>query len=338
MSILALTVAALLAAQTPPPPKSEAETLKAELEKKNAQIQELQRQLEVQLAQIQELTAKADEHRAKLAKSLNEKSLAVGELQHARQLSERLQQDLGQLEEKHAELERNKKNLEEMINAIAKAGGNLNVAPKKALEAKVTAVANETGLVVISIGKDDGVLEGDEFTVYRGGDFAAKVVIDRSDRKWSAGKVVLKKSDPRVGDNVSNHIYVSGPLAAVQVVPRVPLLPQPSTDELRSIRKELDEVRAQVRQLSDRIVPSWKGQGVSVEETPEELRAHLGLQRGLLVRQVREGSPAEKAGFKANDVVPDLLEAQLLEAIETGMPIQIVRRGQRLQLPGAKGK
>jgi hypothetical protein len=108
---------------------------------------------------------------------------------------------------------RDKKHLEEKIHAIAQAGGNVNVAPKKALEAKVTAVANEIGLVVISIGKDDGVLEGDEFTVYRGGDFVAKIVIDRSDRKWSAGKVVLKKTEPRVADDVSNHIFVSGPRA-----------------------------------------------------------------------------------------------------------------------------
>ena len=179
--------------------------------KYEADMQVFVRQLEVQLAQIQELTTKVDEHRAKLAKSLNEKSLAVAELQYARQLAERLQQDLGQLEEKHVEMARDKKHLEEKINAIAQNGGNVNVAPKKALEGKVTAVANEIGLVVISIGKDDGVLEGDEFTVYRGGDFVAKVVIDRADRKWSAGKVVLKKTDPRVADDVSNHIFVSGP-------------------------------------------------------------------------------------------------------------------------------
>ena len=181
--------------------------------KYEADMQVFVRQLEVQLAQIQELTTKVDEHRAKLAKSLNEKSLAVAELQYARQLAERLQQDLGQLEEKHVEMARDKKHLEEKINAIAQAGGNVNVAPKKALEGKVTAVANEIGLVVISIGKDDGVIEGDEFTIYRGGDFVAKIVVDRSDRKWSAGKVVLKKTDPRVADDVSNHIFVSGPRA-----------------------------------------------------------------------------------------------------------------------------
>ena len=47
--------------------------------KYEADMQVFVRQLEVQLAQIQELTTKVDEHRAKLAKSLNEKSLASAE-------------------------------------------------------------------------------------------------------------------------------------------------------------------------------------------------------------------------------------------------------------------
>lgn len=176
-----------------------------------ADQQVLVRQLEVQLAEIQSLTMKTDEHRSKLAKSYSEKSLAVQDLEQARQVAERLQQDLGELESRQVELARNRKFLEEKMNGITQTGGNVNVAPKKALEGKVTAVANDIGLLVISIGKDDGVLEGDDFTVYRGGDFVAKVSIDRSDRKWAAGKVVLKKADPRVADDVSNHIFVSAP-------------------------------------------------------------------------------------------------------------------------------
>jgi hypothetical protein len=66
------------------------------------------RQLEVQLAQVQELTTKADEHRSKLAKSLNEKSLAVTDLQVAREGVERLQQDLEKLEEAQVDLPRRK--------------------------------------------------------------------------------------------------------------------------------------------------------------------------------------------------------------------------------------
>jgi hypothetical protein len=163
--------------------------------KEEADQEVFKRLLEVQEAQIQELTTKVDESRAKLAKSLNEKSLSVAESEYSRLQIERLRRD--------------KRELEDKLNAIAQVGGNVNVAPKKALESKVTAVAND--LVFISMGKDDGILEGDEFTVYRGGVFVAKVMIDRSDRKWSAGKIVLKKAEPRVGDDVSNHILSPDP-------------------------------------------------------------------------------------------------------------------------------
>jgi len=172
------------------------------------------RQLEVQLAQIQELTTKVEEHRVKLAKALNEKSTAVAELQYARQQSERLAQDLAALEEKHTEMAREKKLHEEKLNALALAGVNVSgTAPRKTIDGKVTAVANEIGLVVISAGKDAGVVEGDEFTIYRGGEFIAKIMIERADRAWSAGKVILKKADPRVADDASNHIFVPAPRA-----------------------------------------------------------------------------------------------------------------------------
>ncbi len=171
----------------------------------------LVRQLEVQLAQIQEMGLKVEEFRGKLGKALAEKSTAVSQLQYERQLAERLQQDLAELENKHVEIARDKKLLEERINHLNQMGIRTEVAPKRALEGKVTAVANEIGLVVISIGREAGVNEGDEFTIYRGGDFVAKIVIDRTDRKWAAGKVVLKKVDPRVADDVSNQIVVSAP-------------------------------------------------------------------------------------------------------------------------------
>ena len=129
----------------------------------------------------------------------------------AREQVEKLSQDLAELEGKHVERARDKKHLEEKINHLNELGVKTDIAPTKPLEGKVTAVSSGIGLVVISIGRDDGVMEGDEFTVYRGGEFVAKIQIDRADRKWSAGKVVLKKTDPRVADDASNHIFVSAP-------------------------------------------------------------------------------------------------------------------------------
>ncbi len=168
------------------------------------------RQLEVQITQITEMSNKVEDYRQKLVKAAAEKSTAVQELQYARQEAEVLSKSLAGLEENHVSLARDKKRLEETINALNQRGIDTDlVTPKKLLEGKVTAVSSEIGLVVISIGRDAGVLEGNEFTIYRGGQFVAKITIDRVDRGWSAGRVTLKKDDPRVSDDVSNSIFVS---------------------------------------------------------------------------------------------------------------------------------
>lgn len=286
-------------------------TLEAENSAKAARIADLTGQLEVQLKQITELTA-----------------APAREMKRA--------------EEEFA-----------LVMAWLRGGG----APEKLLEGKVTAVGDEIGLVVISVGKDDGVLEKDEFAISRAGEFVAKIVIDRVDRKWSAGKVVLKKSDPRVADDVFNSMFVvSAPLAPTAVkpgravvlapprpppappvaVPAVSLRVEPvspkSSDAIREIRKELDEVRRQVRALSDQVLPSWHGYGLASEEAPEELRTHLGIARGLMIRRVREGSPAEKVGLKSYDVVLDLTEAQLLDAIDKKLALRVMRQGREKTL------
>ncbi len=98
------------------------------------------------------------------------------------------------------------------LETVTMSGGTLRtggevvevVPPRKALEGKVTAVAVEIGLVLLSIGKADGVLEGDEFTVTRGGEFVARLTIDRAEKTWAAGRITFKKSDPRVADDVKS--------------------------------------------------------------------------------------------------------------------------------------
>jgi hypothetical protein len=134
-----------------------------------------------------------------------------------RRSESQLRAQIDLLEGKHVEMAREKKHLEERLNHLSGLGIRTDIAPRKPLSGKVTAIANELGLVVISVGKDAGALENDEFAVYRGGDFVAKIVIDRADRAWSCGRVVLKKSDPRVSDDASNTIFVSRPAFACRV-------------------------------------------------------------------------------------------------------------------------
>lgn len=176
----------------------------------NSSVDVFVRQLDVQMTLVQEMTAKVEEYRNKLARAVSERSTATQELQYARQESEVLQKSLAALEESHIALAREKQRLEEIVKASVERGVDMgSITPKKTLEAKVMAVDAGLGLVIMSIGKDDGVLEGGEFTVYRGGQFVAKLVIERVDRKHAVGRIVLKKDDPRVSDDVSNAMIIS---------------------------------------------------------------------------------------------------------------------------------
>jgi len=66
----------------------------------------------------------------------------------------------------------------------------------------VTAVAGEIGLVVLDVGSEQGLIEGDEFEIARDGKKIARVQLDRVDRKWSAAKVVGEGS-PLKGDQAT---------------------------------------------------------------------------------------------------------------------------------------
>jgi beta-lactamase regulating signal transducer with metallopeptidase domain/tetratricopeptide (TPR) repeat protein len=145
--------------------------------------------------------------------------------------------------------------------------------PRIPLIGKVTAVAKEIGLVVISIGKDDGVMEGDEFTVYRGGDFVAKIQIDRADRKWSAGKVVLKKTDPRVADEVSNHIYVSALRAGGN--PTLAPVVTPDVQKPNATLRIIERVQPTMVPLMSRAPQD----GISPQDWLELVKARLEVQR-----------------------------------------------------------
>ncbi len=169
------------------------------------------RQLEVQLAQLADAAEKIDGYRQKADRVTKEYAVTLQELQYARQEAERLSRDLAEIESKVVEVARDKKRLEEQIASYASLGYKTNLAPRTRLEGKVAAVSLQYKLVIVNIGKDQGVLVGDKFTVYRDKGFVASIEIDRVDRTWAAGRITLQKEDPKVADSVSNDIMIGGP-------------------------------------------------------------------------------------------------------------------------------
>jgi tetratricopeptide (TPR) repeat protein len=96
--------------------------------KYEADMQVFVRQMEVQLAQVEELTTRVEETRAKLYKSLNEKSLAIDPttpeiVTYRNKLKQQMERDMAELELKKIELS---------VAGVDQDGTHVNTAPLKA--------------------------------------------------------------------------------------------------------------------------------------------------------------------------------------------------------------
>jgi hypothetical protein len=98
-------------------------------------------------------------------------------------------------------LEQENRDLRKRIDTAARSAAPSE--PRVTLHGKVTAVATEIQLAVINLGQDDGLRLDDVVYVTREGRPIATIVLDRVDKKWSAGKCGDRKDDPKVGDLVS---------------------------------------------------------------------------------------------------------------------------------------
>lgn len=109
-------------------------------------------------------------------------------------------------------------------------------------------------------------------------------------------------------------------------------------------------VKALLPQLVAKGKVEWGWLGVAIDEVSEEDLARLGLSepRGVLIRRVMPGEPAEKAGVKANDVVlavdgapvagpRDLQRIIAVAPVGKVVTLTVVRDGKETALPVTVG-
>jgi serine protease Do len=86
--------------------------------------------------------------------------------------------------------------------------------------------------------------------------------------------------------------------------------------------------------------------GISVEDLSGQLGAYFGAPdgKGILVREVRPGTPAEKAGLKAGDVIvkldgkpihnlAELREQLRADSDQKALSVTVLRRGSEMSIP-----
>jgi len=175
------------------------EQLAAELSEVQKQKDELQQQLNQTLAEKDDAIHRMDQ--------------SIDDRQRLQQQLEDLKVDLGSLRQRHVDLAKKKAELEWIIVAIQdKLGigimkGVLKNVPQ--INGNVVGVSNRVNLVVISVGEEDGVRVGFEFTIYRGSSYVGKLVVEKVFPRQAAARIILDKTKDRVqaGDKVSTHVY-----------------------------------------------------------------------------------------------------------------------------------
>lgn len=185
----------------------------------------------------------------------------------------------------------------------------------KELTGKVTAADAKMGVVVITIGQEQGCVEGQKLAVYRDGRFVAALAIERTDRMWSAGKVLYKSADPRVGDDVSSVIEHAGHLPR-PLVGKI-ALSDAGHGKLALDLRESDGARAgmrfEVRRLAQKIgtIVITDLQPWGSWAKPEGDLKIDQVQKGDLVEAVGETPAAPAPGQDGVDLLKVRVEIQL---------------------------
>ena len=170
----------------------------------------LNRNLAVLIGLQQELQNANAGLRDQRNQAVNERQQAQTELFDLKGNLAQAKGDLEKAEEAFIEASRDLGTLQKVVDGMRERGIDVDVIPSPRLDAKVRGTAPELGLVVVSVGADEGVTRGMKFTVFRGPEFVCTVTIENVERTWASGRILVKQMDPRVGDDATNDIHPTG--------------------------------------------------------------------------------------------------------------------------------
>jgi len=179
-----------------------------------ADIKEINNRLDKKESQISELEAAKNRQKEIAEEAIKAKEEAQDEQQRMEIQLSNLQGEMADKEKQLQRLEKEMLEARQIIRTVREAGVNIPSLVKKTkpLDGTIIAVSNEVPLVMISLGTDESVEKGYQFTVYRGSQFIGQIVVEEVYKDMSAARVIKEMTVKSVqkGDSITTRIGGGG--------------------------------------------------------------------------------------------------------------------------------
>jgi DNA repair exonuclease SbcCD ATPase subunit len=210
--------------------RNENTELKTQLEAKEAEVGDIRENHNQLLGQFERLSGTANDLQRTIDQlnedknrlidekdsAFAERRAAVEEKNDATAEQQRLERQILDLQDQMAEVEKNMNDVSQkladtelVVAAYEDKFGKLgDVIGVPLIKGAVMAVNSELNIVLLSVGRDDKVQPGYEFTIYRGSEYIATVVIDKVEKDHCSGysKKEIQRMDIEKGDQATTRL------------------------------------------------------------------------------------------------------------------------------------
>ena len=172
--------------------------------------EELTNDLEFQTKRNDELEQMVSESRDLKAAAEKDRDSYQARVLTAEDKLVKLEKSLSELEQSYVKKAKELYYAQELIAAYKAKGIVLDDIKKKVLvDGKVLSVSEKYNLMVISVGKNDKVAVGMEFTVYRGDKYVGKIRVEKVQKDWASAFSLedFQADTIKVGDSVTTSAY-----------------------------------------------------------------------------------------------------------------------------------
>lgn len=160
---------------------------------------------------IRDLSTENDQVKAEREVALKDKEVAEFQVARLMQIKDDLEGDLSDIRKDYHSARTKKEDLQGILNQLQAYGVNWRLlvpegVPPPTIHGKVTAVRPEEGLVILSVGENEKVEQGHHFTIFRGDQYVAKVIVDMVELTWSGARIIDQQMPVKEGDDASTRV------------------------------------------------------------------------------------------------------------------------------------